>query len=79
MMPGSVEGGTLGFLSWLSIVLVGMVSLVLVVAQVVAEVLTRRERTKARATRFLQALGPARVWSVLWVLGYLVLVALLPR
>jgi len=79
VIPGSVDGGTLGFLAWLSIVLVGIVSLVLVVAQIVAEVLTRREKTKAGAKRFLRALGPARVWSVLWVLGYLVLVALVPR
>jgi len=79
VVPGPVDGSPLEFLSWLSIVLVGIVSLGLVVAQIAAEVLTRREKTKTGATRFLQALGPARVWSVLWMLAYLVLMALVPR
>jgi len=77
-VPGSVEGGALAYLSWISVVFVGLLSLVLVVAQLVAEMMARSERTEAAAKAFLKGMGPARAWSVLWVLGYLLSVTVVP-
>ena len=69
--------GALAYLTLGSIWLMGLVSLLLVLAQAVGEVAVRVDGSKAGATRFLRALGPARVWSVLWVLGYIVLATVL--
>ncbi len=72
----SAVGGKLAYWAWPSCVLVGLLSVVVVVAGVGAEVLARTQGPDAAA--FVDRLGQARAWSVLWIVGLMIWVAFVP-
>ena len=78
-VPGGLsEAGLWGPWGWWAVLVVVFVSFGLVLMQLIMVPFSRRDSTKQAVDRFVEQLGPSRVWSVLWAVGFVLYAVLAP-